>query len=97
MVSQDRVSVFVVSRSQNCVYHYKKNSDSGKMELSPKITVGYSNSFWVNVKTLMVTFTSVNYGDNTVSKIEVPSFKTGVATAGEEGQDKVVKNYFCFC
>lgn len=89
MVSQDRVSVFVASRSKNCVYHYKKNSDSGKMELFQKITVG-TQPFAMCEDPHGNVYVA-NYGDNTVSKIEVPSFKNSVATAGEEGQDKVVK------
>ena len=89
MVSQDRVSVFVASRSKNCVYHYKKNSDSGKMELFQKIAVG-TQPFAMCEDPHGNVYVA-NYGDNTVSKIEVPSFKNSVATAGEEGQDKVVK------
>ena len=90
MVSQDRVSVFVASRSKNCVYHYKKNSDSGKMELFQKITVG-TQPFAMCEDPHGNVYVA-NYGDNTVSKIEVPSFKKSSATAaGEEGQDKVVK------
>lgn len=89
LVSQDRVSVFVASRSKNCVYHYKKNSDSGKMELFQKITVG-TQPFAMCEDPHGNVYVA-NYGDNTVSKIEVPSFKNSTATAGEEGQDKVVK------
>lgn len=89
MVSQDRVSVFVASRSKNCVYHYKKNSDSGKMELFQKIAVGMQP--FAMCEDPHGNVYVANYGDNTVSKIEVPSFKKSSAIAGEEGQDKVVK------
>lgn len=90
MVSQDRVSVFVASRSKNCVYHYKKNATSGKMELFQKVQVGMQP--FAMCEDPHGNVYVANYGDNTVSKIEVPSFKqTAATTAGEEGQDKVVK------
>lgn len=90
MVSQDRVSVFVASRSKNCVYHYKKSSQTGKMELFQKIAVGLQP--FAMCEDPHGNIYVANYGDNTVSKIEVPSFKKSSATAaGEEGQDKVVK------
>ena len=89
MVSQDRVSVFVASRSKNCVYHYKKSSETGKMELFQKITVGMQP--FAMCEDPHGNVYVANYGDNTVSKIEVPSFKKSSAVAGEEGQDKVVK------
>lgn len=90
MVSQDRVSVFVASRSKNCVYHYKKSSQTGKMELFQKIAVGMQP--FAMCEDPHGNVYVANYGDNTVSKIEVPSFKKSSATAaGEEGQDKVVK------
>lgn len=89
MVSQDRVSVFVASRSKNCVYHYKKSSETGKMELFQKITVGMQP--FAMCEDPHGNVYVANYGDNTVSKIEVPSFKKSSAIAGEEGQDKVVK------
>lgn len=90
MVSQDRVSVFVASRSKNCVYHYKKSSQTGKMELFQKIAVGLQP--FAMCEDPHGNVYVANYGDNTVSKIEVPSFKKSSATAaGEEGQDKVVK------
>lgn len=90
MVSQDRVSIFVASRSKNCVYHYKKSSQTGKMELFQKIAVGLQP--FAMCEDPHGNVYVANYGDNTVSKIEVPSFKKSSATAaGEEGQDKVVK------
>ncbi len=89
MVSQDRVSVFVASRSKNCVYHYKKSSQTGKMELFQKIAVGMQP--FAMCEDPHGNVYVANYGDNTVSKIEVPSFKKSSAVAGEEGQDKVVK------
>lgn len=89
MVSQDRVSVFVASRSKNCVYHYKKSSETGKMELFQKIAVGMQP--FAMCEDPHGNVYVANYGDNTVSKIEIPSFKKSAAIAGEEGQDKVVK------
>ena len=89
-VSQDKVSLFITNRNNGYLYHYKKNVGEGKYTLFQKVKVGKQPVACCEDPNGNIYV--ANYGDNTVSKVEVPSYKNTSATENEDLQDKVVKN-----
>ena len=88
LVSQDKVSLFITNRITNHLYHYKKDPISGEFSLFQKIRVGKKPVTCCEDPNGNIYV--ANYGDNTVSKVEVPTFKSKLL-GNEEAQDKVVK------
>ena len=88
LVSQDKVSLFITNRITNHLYHYKKDAISGEFSLFQKIRVGKKPVACCEDPNGNIYV--ANYGDNTVSKVEVPTFKSKLI-GNEEAQDKVVK------
>ena len=88
LVSQDKVSLFITNRITNHLYHYKKDAISGEFSLFQKIRVGKKPVACCEDPNGNIYV--ANYGDNTVSKVEVPTFKSKLLS-NEEAQDKVVK------
>ena len=88
LVSQDKVSLFITNRITNHLYHYKKDAISGEFSLFQKIRVGKKPIACCEDPNGNIYV--ANYGDNTVSKVEVPTFKSKLL-GNEEAQDKVVK------
>ena len=88
LVSQDKVSLFITNRITNHLYHYKKDPISGEFSLFQKIRVGKKPVACCEDPNGNIYV--ANYGDNTVSKVEVPTFKSKLL-GNEEAQDKVVK------
>ena len=88
LVSQDKVSLFITNRITNHLYHYKKDAISGEFSLFQKIRVGKKPVACCEDPNGNIYV--ANYGDNTVSKVEVPTFKSKLV-GNEEAQDKVVK------
>ena len=88
LVSQDKVSLFITNRITNHLYHYKKDAISGEFSLFQKIRVGKKPVACCEDPNGNIYV--ANYGDNTVSKVEVPTFKSKLL-GNEEAQDKVVK------
>ena len=88
LVSQDKVSLFITNRITNHLYHYKKDAISGEFSLFQKIRVGKKPVSCCEDPNGNIYV--ANYGDNTVSKVEVPTFKYKLL-GNEEAQDKVVK------
>ena len=88
LVSQDKVSLFITNRITNHLYHYKKDAISGEFSLFQKIRVGKKPVSCCEDPNGNIYV--ANYGDNTVSKIEIPTFKSKLL-GNEEAQDKVVK------
>ena len=89
-VSQDKVSLFITNRNNGYLYHYKKNVGEGKYTLFQKVKVGKQPVACCEDPNGNIYV--ANYGDNTVSKVEIPSYKNTSATENEDLQDKVVKN-----
>ena len=89
-VSQDKVSLFITNRNNGYLYHYKKNVGEGKYTLFQKVKVGKQPVACCEDPNGNIYV--ANYGDNTVSKVEVPSYKNTSATENEDLQNKVVKN-----
>ena len=89
-VSQDKVSLFITNRNNGYLYHYKKNVGEGKYTLFQKVKVGKQPVSCCEDPNGNIYV--ANYGDNTVSKVEIPSYKNTSATENEDLQDKVVKN-----
>ena len=89
-VSQDKVSLFITNRNNGYLYHYKKNVGEGKYALFQKVKVGKQPVACCEDPNGNIYV--ANYGDNTVSKVEIPSYKNTSATENEDLQDKVVKN-----
>ena len=89
-VSQDKVSLFITNRNNGYLYHYKKNIGEGKYTLFQKVKVGKQPVACCEDPNGNIYV--ANYGDNTVSKVEIPSYKNTSATENEDLQDKVVKN-----
>ena len=89
-VSQDKVSLFITNRNNGYLYHYKKNVGEGKYTLLQKVKVGKQPVACCEDPNGNIYV--ANYGDNTVSKVEVPSYKNTSATENEDLQDNVVKN-----
>ena len=89
-VSQDKVSLFITNRNNGYLYHYKKNVGEGKYTLFQKVKVGKQPVACCEDPNGNIYV--ANYGDNTVSKVEVPSYKNTSAIENEDLQDKVVKN-----
>ena len=89
-VSQDKVSLFITNRNNGYLYHYKKNVGEGKYILFQKVKVGKQPVACCEDPNGNIYV--ANYGDNTVSKVEIPSYKNTSATENEDLQDKVVKN-----
>ena len=90
IVSQDKVSLFITNRNNGYLYHYKKNVGEGKYTLFQKVKVGKQPVACCEDPNGNIYV--ANYGDNTVSKVEIPSYKNTSATENEDLQDKVVKN-----
>ena len=88
LVSQDKVSLFITNRITNHLYHYKKDPISGEFSLFQKIRVGKKPVACCEDPNGNIYV--ANYGDNTVSKVEIPTFKSKLL-GNEEAQDKVVK------
>ena len=88
LVSQDKVSLFVTNKITNHLYHYKKDAISGEFSLFQKIRVGKKPVSCCEDPNGNIYV--ANYGDNTVSKVEIPTFKSKLL-GNEEAQDKVVK------
>ena len=88
LVSQDKVSLFITNRITNHLYHYKKDVISGEFSLFQKIRVGKKPVACCEDPNGNIYV--ANYGDNTVSKVEIPTFKSKLL-GNEEAQDKVVK------
>ena len=88
LVSQDKVSLFITNRITNHLYHYKKDPISGEFSLFQKIRVGKKPVSCCEDPNGNIYV--ANYGDNTVSKVEIPTFKSKLL-GNEEAQDKVVK------
>ena len=88
LVSQDKVSLFTTNRITNHLYHYKKDAISGEFSLFQKIRVGKKPVACCEDPNGNIYV--ANYGDNTVSKVEIPTFKSKLL-GNEEAQDKVVK------
>lgn len=88
LVSQDKVSLFITNRITNHLYHYKKDAISGEFSLFQKIKVGKKPVSCCEDPNGNIYV--ANYGDNTVSKVEIPTFKSKLL-GNEEAQDKVVK------
>ena len=88
LVSQDKVSLFITNRITNHLYHYKKDAISGEFSLFQKIRVGKKPVACCEDPNGNIYV--ANYGDNTVSKVEIPTFKSKLLS-NEEAQDKVVK------
>ena len=88
LVSQDKVSLFITNRITNHLYHYKKDAISGEFSLFQKIRVGKKPVSCCEDPNGNIYV--ANYGDNTVSKVEIPTFKSKLL-GNEEAQDKVVK------
>ena len=88
LVSQDKVSLFITNRITNHLYHYKKDAINGEFSLFQKIRVGKKPVACCEDPNGNIYV--ANYGDNTVSKVEVPTFKSKLL-GNEEAQDKVVK------
>ena len=88
LVSQDKVSLFITNRITNHLYHYKKDAISGEFSLFQKIRVGKKPVACCEDPNGNIYV--ANYGDNTVSKVEIPTFKSKLV-GNEEAQDKVVK------
>ena len=88
LVSQDKVSLFITNRITNHLYHYKKDAISGEFSLFQKIRVGKKPVACCEDPNGNIYV--ANYGDNTVSKVEIPTFKAKLL-GNEEAQDKVVK------
>ena len=88
LVSQDKVSLFITNRITNHLYHYKKDAISGEFSLFQKIHVGKKPVACCEDPNGNIYV--ANYGDNTVSKVEIPTFKSKLL-GNEEAQDKVVK------
>lgn len=88
LVSQDKVSLFITNRITNHLYHYKKDAISGEFSLFQKIKVGKKPVACCEDPNGNIYV--ANYGDNTVSKVEIPTFKSKLL-GNEEAQDKVVK------
>ena len=88
LVSQDKVSLFITNRVTNHLYHYKKDAISGEFSLFQKIRVGKKPVACCEDPNGNIYV--ANYGDNTVSKVEIPTFKSKLL-GNEEAQDKVVK------
>ena len=89
-ISQDKVSLFITNRNNGYLYHYKKNVGEGKYILFQKVKVGKQPVACCEDPNGNIYV--ANYGDNTVSKVEIPSYKNTSATENEDLQDKVVKN-----
>ena len=89
-VSQDKVSLFITNRNNGYLYHYKKNVGEGKYTLFQKVKVGKQPVACCEDPNGNIYV--ANYGDNTVSKVEIPSYKNTSTTENEDLQDKVVKN-----
>ena len=89
-VSQDKVSLFITNRNNGYLYHYKKNVGEGKYTLFQKVKVGKQPVACCEDPNGNIYV--ANYGDNTISKVEIPSYKNTSATENEDLQDKVVKN-----
>ena len=89
-VSHDKVSLFITNRNNGYLYHYKKNVGEGKYTIFQKVKVGKQPVACCEDPNGNIYV--ANYGDNTVSKVEVPSYKNTSATENEDLQDKVVKN-----
>ena len=89
-VSQDKVSLFITNRNNGYLYHYKKNVGEGKYTLFQKVKVGKQPVACCEDPNGNIYV--ANYGDNTVSKVEIPSYKNTSATENEDLQDKIVKN-----
>ena len=89
-VSQDKVSLFITNRNNGYLYHYKKNVGEGKYTLFQKVKVGKQPVACCEDPNGNIYV--ANYGDNTVSKVEIPSYKNTSSTENEDLQDKVVKN-----
>ena len=89
-ISQDKVSLFITNRNNGYLYHYKKNVGEGKYTLFQKVKVGKQPVACCEDPNGNIYV--ANYGDNTVSKVEIPSYKNTSATENEDLQDKVVKN-----
>lgn len=89
-VSQDKVSLFITNRNNGYLHHYKKNVGEGKYTLFQKVKVGKQPVACCEDPNGNIYV--ANYGDNTVSKVEIPSYKNTSATENEDLQDKVVKN-----
>ena len=79
LVSQDKVSLFITN---------KKDAISGEFSLFQKIRVGKKPVACCEDPNGNIYV--ANYGDNTVSKVEIPTFKSKLL-GNEEAQDKVVK------
>lgn len=88
LVSQDKVSLFITNRITNHLYHYKKDAISGEFSLFQKIRVGKKPVACCEDPNGNIYV--ANYGDNTISKVEIPTFKSKLL-GNEEAQDKVVK------
>ena len=88
LVSQDKVSLFITNRITNHLYHYKKDAISGEFSLFQKIRVGKKPVSCCEDPNGNIYV--ANYEDNTVSKVEIPTFKSKLL-GNEEAQDKVVK------
>lgn len=88
LVSQDKVSLFITNKITNHLYHYKKDAISGEFSLFQKIRVGKKPVACCEDPNGNIYV--ANYGDNTVSKVEIPTFKSKLL-GNEEAQDKVVK------
>lgn len=88
LVSQDKVSLFITNRITNHLYHYKKDAISGEFSLFQKIRVGKKPVSCCEDPNGNIYV--ANYGDNTVSKVEIPTFKSKLL-GNEEAQDRVVK------
>ena len=88
LVSQDKVSLFITNRITNHLYHYKKDAISGEFSLFQKIRVGKKPVACCEDPNGNIYV--ANYGDNTVSKVEIPTFKSKLL-GNEEAQDKAVK------
>ena len=88
LVSQDKVSLFITNRITNHLYHYKKDAISGEFSLFQKIRVGKKPVACCEDPNGNIYV--ANYGDNTVTKVEIPTFKSKLLS-NEEAQDKVVK------
>lgn len=88
LVSQDKISLFITNRITNHLYHYKKDAISGEFSLFQKIRVGKKPVACCEDPNGNIYV--ANYGDNTVSKVEIPTFKSKLL-GNEEAQDKVVK------
>ena len=82
--------MFITNRNNGYLYHYKKNVGEGKYTLFQKVKVGKQPVACCEDPNGNIYV--ANYGDNTVSKVEVPSYKNTSATENEDLQDKVVKN-----